>query len=212
VVIWSLLHLPESISECEIGPLLTKPVKSNGSVSHENVFLSFCRRKVTVFSASLAAFTIDHGEKESAGPDMLISFHDNAHYNSVRDKKSLPKQASSNSDKGKEKGTQQKKKVNGSSESTKTNDTAISARNSMSELTMNCAATDEKPARDTQLKSAPCPCGSGQRYKKCCGSKKHAARVQKLKEGSANEGSAKEEGRIPTEEEVNMNGFRVLQI
>jgi hypothetical protein len=53
-------------------------------ISHLCLFV-YCRRKITVYSA-MAAFTIDHGEKESDGRDMLVSFHDNDHYNSVRDK------------------------------------------------------------------------------------------------------------------------------
>jgi hypothetical protein len=49
------------------------------------------RRKITVFSATLAAFTIDHGESESSGPDLLVSFHDNDHYNSVHNNDAAPK-------------------------------------------------------------------------------------------------------------------------
>jgi hypothetical protein len=38
-----------------------------------------------VFSSSLAAFTIHHEHKKgSSGPDLLLSYHDNDHYNSVR--------------------------------------------------------------------------------------------------------------------------------
>ena len=45
------------------------------------------RRNITAYSASLAAFTIDHGHanKPPAGPDLLVSYHDNDHYNSVRE-------------------------------------------------------------------------------------------------------------------------------
>ena len=45
---------------------------------------SLSRRKITVFSANMAAVTFDHGESESTGPDLLVSFHNNEHYNSVR--------------------------------------------------------------------------------------------------------------------------------
>jgi SEC-C motif len=46
-----------------------------------------------VFSANLSALTIEHdseGIKKPSGPDLLISYHDNQHYNSVRIN-SLPK-------------------------------------------------------------------------------------------------------------------------
>jgi len=42
------------------------------------------RRKVKVFSIT-AAYTIDH-DKNSSGPDLMVSYHDNDHYNSVRGK------------------------------------------------------------------------------------------------------------------------------
>jgi SEC-C motif len=58
--------------------------------------LRFVRRKITVFSTTLAAFTIDHGESKSLGPDLLVSYHDNDHYNSVRDRKCPPKPAAQN--------------------------------------------------------------------------------------------------------------------
>lgn len=44
-------------------------------------------RKIIVYQASMApAFTIDHdgGSTKSTGPDLLVSYHDNYHYNSVR--------------------------------------------------------------------------------------------------------------------------------
>lgn len=46
-----------------------------------------------MFSANLSALTIEHdseGIKKPSGPDLLISYHDNQHYNSVRIN-SLPK-------------------------------------------------------------------------------------------------------------------------
>jgi SEC-C motif len=51
------------------------------------------RRNIVVFSANLSALTIEHdseGIKKPSGPDLLISYHDNQHYNSVRIN-SLPK-------------------------------------------------------------------------------------------------------------------------
>ncbi|GAX12057.1 OTU domain-containing protein 3 [Fistulifera solaris] len=43
------------------------------------------RRNIVVFSAEQAVFTIHHANKGSpSGPDLLLSYHDNDHYNSVR--------------------------------------------------------------------------------------------------------------------------------
>lgn len=43
------------------------------------------RRNITVYSSSLAAFTIHYdGDSYSSGPDLLLSYHDNDHYNSIR--------------------------------------------------------------------------------------------------------------------------------
>ena len=60
-------------------------------------------------------------------------------------------------------------------------------------------------------KNAPCPCGSGSKYKKCCWAKeRHEARLTKMKDGT--EETTEED--YPKKEEVfEMNGnFRVLQI
>lgn len=46
------------------------------------------RRNITVFSAhaNMSAMSISHGdESSSSGPDLLVSYHDNDHYSSVRD-------------------------------------------------------------------------------------------------------------------------------
>lgn len=44
-------------------------------------------RNITVFSANanMSAMSISHGEESSSGPDLLVSYHDNDHYSSVRD-------------------------------------------------------------------------------------------------------------------------------
>ena len=41
------------------------------------------RRNIKVFSIS-AAYTISHGEEKQGGPDLMVSYHDNDHYNSLR--------------------------------------------------------------------------------------------------------------------------------
>jgi hypothetical protein len=163
------------------------------------------RRKITVFSATLAAFTIEHGDLDSSGPDLLVTFHDNDHYNSVRNNNVPPK-----SPKKKSKADLSVEK-NNATKSKEKQDTTLSTTTSMSELSVEDKKANEKIPKSTK-KSAPCPCGSSLRYKKCCFAKeKHAARVQKLKGNSANNGDcALEED---NDEDVVMKGnFRVLQI
>jgi hypothetical protein len=80
----------------------------------------------------------------------------------------------------------------------------------MSELTVKDGGeTSDEPQKPVK-KNSPCPCGSGQRYKKCCLAKgKHAARVQKLR-GTQ---EAEKEQDNKSSQEMHMKGdFRVLQI
>ena len=45
----------------------------------------FHRRNITVYSTRLGKVTIEHeSSKGSSGPDLLLSYHDNEHYNSIR--------------------------------------------------------------------------------------------------------------------------------
>jgi hypothetical protein len=45
----------------------------------------FNRRNITVYSTKLGKVTIEHeSPKGSSGPDLLLSYHDNEHYNSIR--------------------------------------------------------------------------------------------------------------------------------
>ena len=253
-------------------------------ISHVSLFTDY-RRKITVYS-SMAAYTIDHGEKESDGPDMLVSFHDSDHYNSVRDKNRPSKPATHETRKGgnkRNKATNQKEKVvedvedmtnssgkttkrkgkvvnaaeeassidmNGSSGKTTApkgkvvqdveevsipmkfdnslqdsaalhsvdiqdprlgaTDTTVSTTTSMSELTVKDKGEACKEPQKPVKKNSPCPCGSGQRYKKCCfAKKKHAARVQKLRGTEESE----EEPFDENIHEISLKGnFRVLQI
>jgi hypothetical protein len=47
-------------------------------------------RNIKVYQAKKPAYTIEHGESKSRGPDILVSFHDESHYNSVRNPEALP--------------------------------------------------------------------------------------------------------------------------
>jgi hypothetical protein len=186
-----------------------------------------CRRKITAFSAALSAFTIDHGESKSSGPDLLVSFHDNDHYNSVRDEKVPPKPPA------KRKATKSKLKADKSEEDGKKVEkveyygkngelsekqdicTTISMSSSMSDLSVTDTDKPNAKAVKPPKKNAPCPCGSGKRYKKCClAREKHAGRVEKMKEEAAKNGDrSMEEDKSAEDQEVTMKGnFRVLQI
>jgi uncharacterized protein YchJ len=189
-----------------------------------------------VFSATLAAFTIDHGESESSGPDLLVSFHDNDHYNSVHNNDAAPKpsvkrkarsinKAEPNSTDESENKTEPSTRVEDlktsvieKSDATvnENSDTTMSTADaSMSELSVDDkdGADEKQKSTKPPKKSAPCPCGSGLRYKKCCHAKdKHAARVEKMnREDDKNGECAMKED--SEEQDVTMKGnFRVLQI
>jgi len=45
------------------------------------------KRQVTIFAAS-GAYNIGIGDEETSGPDLLLSYHENSHYNSVHDESS----------------------------------------------------------------------------------------------------------------------------
>lgn len=190
----------------------------------------YSRRKITVFSTTLAAFTIEHGEAESSGSDLLVSFHDNDHYNSVHNNQ-VPAVKTS----AKRKTPKKKSKVNSTTEKSndtkpiKKQDSTVSTTTSMADLSVedkkskDVKAQDKKPKEgkpkeDKKSKEAKpkknseCLCGSGLKYKKCCFAKeKHEARVQKLKENVSKNGDcAMEEDK---DDDVVMKGnFRVLQI
>jgi hypothetical protein len=161
-----------------------------------------------------------------------VSFHDNDHYNSVRDEKAPPKTPPKRKNsKSKQKGSNPKE-MDSKSKPKGSNPQEIgmyvecietperissykvppakgksSVNNSMSELTVNDPDIEKqtKPPK----KSAPCPCGSGQKYKKCClAREKHAKRVHSMKSKNSTDDESSD-----TQEEVTMKGnFRVLQI
>jgi hypothetical protein len=147
----------------------------------------------------LAAFTIDSSEPEKEGRDLLLSFHDNDHYNSVRKKNSPPKPISSR--KGNKKKTELSSEAAAAKETScslepgqtdiypEAEPTRVDKSNSKqddattSSVTSNMSALsledDEKAkGEDAQVKTAaqlkkssPCPCGSGIKYRKCCRTK-----------------------------------------
>ena len=159
------------------------------------------RRKIKVYSATLAAFTIDHGESKSIGPDILVSFHDNDHYNSVRNKLYPPKPsqmpisvAAGDSLQMNGYTDMQVKKDENNSEKSEMDNLSLSFSN----IPLGEHVGKGVKTKKTVKRSAPCPCGSGLRYKKCCLAKqKHAVRMERLKtsrQGEDGELSGTEEG------------------
>jgi hypothetical protein len=163
-----------------------------------------------VFSANLAALTIDHGSGEKpAGPSLLISYHDNQHYNSVRDN-SMPKPpppvrtfvriVETGETTAIEVGTTSA--LHGS-EKTKSNDES----KEQDDVSEDVPAV-QIDAKQKVKKNSQCPCGSGLRYKKCCLAKeKHAVRVQNLRSGQQSDVGFD----VDDPEEI-QGGFRVLKI
>ena len=166
---------------------------------------SLFRRNITVFSANLSAMNIGHGqEKKSSGPDLLLSYHDNDHYSSVR---AAASKASKSKGDGEEKIEDDncEQKVGKKLKSPK-KDHEKGARVSPDEPD---AKSPKKTKQSTSKpkKNAPCHCGSGKRYKNCCSSAE-----KRLQKGKGSDDSVKENEKAK-DETYEMNGnFRVLQI
>ena len=152
------------------------------------------RRNITVYSATLAAFTINHDVSDLSGSDLLLSFHDNDHYNSVRNDSVLQQPS------------KPRTKQNNNNDDNE-RDTTIPRATSMSELSMNDGGKGGGRAPPRVKKSAPCPCGSGLKYRKCCSTKARSqSKPQKNREKS-------EDRLSDNDEETQMKGnFRLLQI
>lgn len=138
------------------------------------------QRTITVYSETLAAFTIDHGDSTRMEPDLCVSYHDNDHYNSVRNKMYPPKPS-----------TLKPSYLNGQRDIQMKNNKHKKMQSSEIEnvttslLQSSITSKPEKAEISMQKnvkRSAPCPCGSGLRYKKCCLAKqKHTTRMNRLK-------------------------------
>ena len=134
------------------------------------------QRNITVYNSTLSVFTIECDCEETSGPDMLLSFHSGDHYNSVRANAGIKK--SSRGGKSSRKltrtasGGSSRRSLAGTattsastvSVSPVVNDTGLQDTNI---VVATVVGIDDEPIR----KNAQCPCGSGKRYKKCCGAK-----------------------------------------
>jgi hypothetical protein len=198
-------------------------------------FSFFNRRNITVYSAILSAYTIDHDKDKSTGPSLLVSFHGGNHYNSVHRNsarapikpmsRSLterrPTRRSSRRSPSSRRSSATCRRSSSMSDTVTTSASTISTMEeyqSQSEPSINdgkeiplatVVAVDDKPIE----RSAPCPCGSGRKYKKCCLVKlKNEAKLhkKKLKKGGYSTADTRQDDE---ESKIVMKGkFRVLRI
>lgn len=166
-----------------------------------------------VFSAPLSAFTISHGGGESSGDNLHLSYHDNLHYSSVLDEQSFQTPSSA------KKILEVIPETLDKEHATKLKTLSVENEQGKNfDERQELAGAEHKvqpalPLNNSKLKKGdPCPCGSGQKYKKCCLAKeKHSARLRKLKDKNGREDEVC--GGDETGPNFEMNGkFRVLQI
>jgi len=170
-------------------------------------------RNIQIFSPNTSdAIVVESGAKKSSGPDLLLSYHDNDHYNSVRDSTAKPTlyvgsahataTAAANVDTIYRNGTKGKgngrrtKNSNKNSDDNNDNDTTVLEEASIdttaataTSSTTNGDDNHENIQPPPKNKNDPCPCGSGKKYKKCClAQQKHdAVRLRKLKRTTSRE-------------------------
>jgi hypothetical protein len=162
----------------------------------------FFSRDIIVFSAEMAAFTIPHGTGKTTGPELLVSYHDNDHYNSVRlssATRAPPAPIDPSSREAPRKPMAE----------TKTHQDGIKKNSEEAESKHDCNLTESNGnSKQSVKKSGKCPCGSKLKYKQCCLIReKHAARVKKLRDESSCPSSDEEETKTTAN-----GGFRVLHI
>lgn len=157
------------------------------------------RRDITVFSAA-GAFSIASGHEEKSEGNILLSFHENDHYNSVRDR-NVQNRISTKSFRS-ELGS----KIDFPDAQSKRSD---SKSDDGSERRPNIR---RQGSGKKQRRNDPCSCGSGLLYKKCCLSvEKNQAKLSKwkAKHGIEEPNSGFEEER---KEETIHGDFKVLKI
>lgn len=168
-----------------------------------------CRRNIKAFSIA-AAYTIEHGADKSAGPDLMVSYHDNDHYNSVRardGKRPVPAK--------KFLSTQKKSTDTVATEKTEdefevSSDIGLNGgnegQNRQKEDPPEQGAQEVKKPRK---KGGPCPCGSRKTYRRCCKDKDKKQQLAQRKQLEPSDDDAEEAEDPPQEIE---DGFKVLRI
>jgi hypothetical protein len=169
-------------------------------------------REITVFASGMSAFSVGPGDdKKPSEPPVLLSFHENEHYNSVRDgavgKPPPPIKTFKKFDD--EMDPQSIDAGTDTDEDLYEEDDEESGAPQLENGGTESESPDFTGMQKVVKKSAPCPCGSGLRYKKCCWTKqKHAERLRKL---GINE-STTEFSPSSDEEEDPASCFRVMKI
>jgi len=175
-----------------------------------------------VFSA-VGAINIGIGDEPSSGPDLLVSYHENNHYNSVQDE-SIPRSfrhrhtpaiVNSNAvkmsptmmidnDDTKDSSTRQRKNTN---EYTRGSPQIIEGNKGRNRRIQNMAQNMPKQKRNDF-----CGCGSGLRYKKCClAASKDQVRLAKWRDKHGLGGSEEKDGN-ERDRAILEGGFCVLNI
>lgn len=186
-------------------------------------FLTFLRRDIRVFSANLAVLTVPHGtDKPSSGPEILLSYHDNDHYNSVRltrpPKLVAPIRTFVKADQESSSGERDDKQEATMNVDYPDQDTAgMKFRSAKTSGQNDSATVPPGPSGDAQkdetvpiarrqlTRNAKCPCNSGKKYRRCC----YATERQKLKVANTPLGL----DRIVGDVDDDVDGhFRVLHI
>jgi len=191
------------------------------------------RRKIKVFSLT-AAYTIDHDStQKSSGPDLMVSYHDNDHYNSLRDsngKKPPPPQyprGSGLSDDAEvtsvilneeEDGISAELRSVSSSAKESEHDEVSTSKDEVNNN--NETFQTEGWLRKKKKRGGPCPCGSGQSYRKCClaNDKKKASEARRKISNVHNStnGTGNKEKQLQSAQVASTNGmesgFKILSI
>mmetsp|Transcript_14504 Transcript_14504/g.17642 ORF Transcript_14504/g.17642 Transcript_14504/m.17642 type:complete len:255 (-) Transcript_14504:28-792(-) len=169
------------------------------------------KRTVTIFS-NIGAYNIDIGDEKTSGPDILLSYHDNQHYNSIHDSSidyspdnTKKKDVSGTSNKENRLSTE--KQPSGELETDSSKIDVKSLRQDQKDDIMPTTQTIQK-------RNEVCSCGSGLRYKKCCLAKeKHRIRLQKFREKQGLNHLEKNDCKEPTTNRLELEGgFTVLNI
>jgi hypothetical protein len=136
----------------------------------------------------MSAFAVGPGDDKKPGqPPVLLSFHENEHYNSVRDAKVGKPPPPIKTFEKSEKSSDEMQSVDAETDTDdedfqeEAGEEVVGAPQLENGVTESESPWIAAGSQKVVKKSAPCPCGSGQRYKKCCWAKeKHADRLRKL--------------------------------
>jgi hypothetical protein len=145
-------------------------------------------REITVFASGMSAFAVGPGDgKKPSQPPVLLSFHENEHYNSVRDTSVGKPPPPIKTFEKSEKSADDEMEHLIDAETDTDEDFKEESDETAGASPFENGDMERGPSHESTVsqiivkKSAPCPCGSGQRYKKCCWAKeKHADRLRKL--------------------------------